>query len=158
MRPPLPIVIVIAVAFAACSSNSSGTPSTEAPIGDSPLAPAADSARGTVTLRTDASEYQAGGRVVMTLENPTAHQFVFNPCNRSLERESSGSWSIVDEGNRPCTMMAWLLQPNSSRTGDTTLPGGIAAGRYRVSLVLTVESATPTNPIRVVSAPFTVTG
>lgn len=156
MRPSLPIVILLA--FVACSSNSSGTPSTGAPAGDSPLAPAADSARGTVTLRTDASEYQAGGRVVMTLENPTAQQFVFNPCNRVLERESNGSWSTVDEGNRVCTMMAWYLQPHSSRTGDTTLPGGIAAGRYRVSLVLTVEGATPTNPIRVVSAPFTITG
>ena len=95
----------------------------------------------------------------LTLTNSGGGQYYFNPCPRSVERESNGSWAVVDEGQRMCTMEAWILEPNGTRTAPTELPASLAPGRYRIVVALTREGeAAPAEAVRAVSAPFTVGG
>ena len=92
-----------------------------------------------VVLRTDKAQYRSGERMTLTFENRSASSYTFNPCQRSVERESSGSWSAVSEAGRMCTMEAWVLDPHGTRSGATELPAALAPGRYRVVVRMSVE-------------------
>jgi len=112
-----------------------------------------------VVLRTDKTQYHAGERMTLTLENRSASSYAFNPCTRSLEREEGGTWTAVPEPDRMCTMEAWILDPHGTRTGTTELPSPLAPGRYRVVVRMTVESpqGAPAPAVNAVSEPITVT-
>ena len=117
----------------------------------------APSAPEPVALTLDRGSYAAGDEVTLTLSNSGAGQYYFNPCPRILEREEAAAWTPVDEGQRMCTMEAWILDPNGTRTATTELPGSLAAGRYRIVVSLTAEGqALPAEAVRAVSAPFSV--
>jgi Big-like domain-containing protein len=92
-----------------------------------------------VVLRTDKAQYRSGEQMTLTFENRSASTYTFNPCQRSVERESGGSWSAVVEDGRMCTMEAWVLDPHGARSGPTELPASLAPGRYRVVVRMAVE-------------------
>jgi hypothetical protein len=115
------------------------------------------SAQGPVALTLDRSSYAPGDVVTLTLTNSSADRFFFNPCPRAIEREEGGGWAPVDEGQRMCTMEAWILDANGSRTAPTELPASLRPGRYRIAVSLTVEGREPPGAaVRAVSAPFSV--
>ncbi|MGH7720337.1 MAG: hypothetical protein ACREON_16020, partial [Gemmatimonadaceae bacterium] len=66
-----------------------------------------------------------------------------------------GAWSAVDESQRICTMEAWILEPNATRTAETELPSSLRAGRYRLVIAFTVEGASG-GRVRAASAPIQV--
>jgi hypothetical protein len=103
----------------------------------------ADSASSAVLLRTDKSRYQPGARLTLTLTNRTGATYAFNPCTRLIERESGSTWTSYAEPNRMCTMEAWLLGPNATRTGATELPAQLPSGRYRIVVLLSRQGAAP---------------
>jgi len=143
-------ILAAAIACAPAPSPDAGSPDS---AGGTP----APSAQGPVALTLDRASYAAGGEVTLTLTNSGAGQYYFNPCPRIVEREEAGAWTPVDEGQRMCTMEAWILDPNGTRTATTELPDSLAAGRYRIVISLTAEGqAPPAEAVRAVSAPFSV--
>ena len=151
-----PILIAVLAAVVAC------TPAPPANAGDADsagAAPAPAQPQGPVALTLDRSSYGLGGAVTLTLTNSGAGQYYFNPCPRIIERESGGTWTPVDEGPRMCTMEAWILDANGTRTAQTELTDSITPGRYRMVIALTQEGQEPpAEGIRAVSEPFSVGG
>ena len=148
-----PMLLAVLAAAIACSP-------TPAPDGgpDSSAAAPVPPAPAPVALTLDRDSYAPGDPVTLTLTNSGSGQYYFNPCQRSIERESNGTWALVDE-QRMCTMEAWILEPNGTRTAPTELPASVAPGRYRIVVALTREGeAAPAEAVRAVSAPFTVGG
>jgi Big-like domain-containing protein len=92
-----------------------------------------------VVLRTDKSQYRAGEKMTLTLENKSGSSYTFNPCFRSLQREEGNRWTELEEAGRMCTMEAWVLDPHGTRTGTTEVPSSLSPGRYRVVVRLTPE-------------------
>jgi len=143
----LAAVSLVMVAFSACrpSTPRGGPADTVTPSqrSDSATSPStSNTARAdSVVLRTDKTRYRAGEKVTLTFENKSASTYTFNPCTRSVERESGGSWATVSEENRVCTMEAWVLDPHGTRTGDTELPATMAPGRYRVVVRIAKETS-----------------
>ncbi len=110
-----------------------------------------------IELRTDSTRYAPGAKVTLTLVNKADATYAFNPCTRIVMRETGGRWENVDEPQRMCTMEAWLLEPNATRSGDTELPGSLEAGQYRIAVSLSREGQTPPAEHELaMSAPFTV--
>lgn len=121
--------------------------------------PAPTAAPGPVALTLDRSTFGLGDAVTLTLTNSGAGKYFFNPCPRIIERESGGTWTPVDEGPRMCTMEAWILDANGTRTAQTELTDSITPGRYRMVIVLSQEGQEPpAEGIRAVSEPFSVGG
>lgn len=113
-----------------------------------------------ITVSTDTRTYRPGDPVELRIKNGEAGSYTFNPCTRTLERENEdavGSWSQVKE-DRMCTMIAHVLEPNSSRVERTELGEELQPGRYR--MLLRFSSAAPAAKASHVTAytqPFTVT-
>jgi hypothetical protein len=131
-------------AHVACRPGAQGgAPSdTAKPAAKSDTGPSAASGTvrtDSVMLRTDKVQYRSGEQMTLTFENRSASSYTFNPCQRSVERESSGSWSAVSEAGRMCTMEAWVLDPHGTRSGATELPAALAPGQYRVVVRMSVE-------------------
>jgi hypothetical protein len=137
----LPFLLI----FAACTPSPSDeqkpatptdttapAPATGAPIADSTVA---------VELRTGKAQYRAGDRITLTLNNRTTSTYAFNPCTRIVESQSGSSWAAAQEEGRMCTMEAWMLEPNQTRTADTELPSTLRPGQHRVVIELTREGA-----------------
>ena len=120
-----------------------------------PPAAATDSTAA-IELRTDRASYRAGDNATLTIVNHGTREWTFNPCTRTVERESGTTWQVVPEG-RMCTMEAWVLGPNETRTAPTSFDGSLEAGRYR--LVIAFASAGPSagRSVRATSAPVTIT-
>jgi hypothetical protein len=156
---------VAVVVPGACRSSAPGSGSTDSTASArtdsaSPAAGANTTVRSdSVLLRTDKRQYKAGEQLTLTFENKSASSYAFNPCNRSLEREEGGSWTVVPDEGRICTMEAWILDARGTRTGTTELPSPLAPGRYRVVVRMTVESpgGAPAPAITAVSDAITVT-
>ena len=136
-RLPL-IALAFACSLAACRPSASSAEAGGARDSFSASARAAASA-DSVELRTDRRSYAVSDTLHLTIANHRHGSYSFNPCTRVMEHESPSGWEPVPEPNRMCTMVAWLLAPDSARSATTTLPSSIAAGRYRLSLVLTRE-------------------
>jgi hypothetical protein len=156
-------VSFVAVAFLGCRS---GTP-RGAPVDTAKPAQRSDSVTpssavttrsDSVVLRTDRAQYRAGEKLTLTFENKSASSYTFNPCTRSVERESGGSWSTVPEEGRICTMEAWILDPHGTRSGATELPPSIGPGRYRIVVRMTMESSggATASAVSAISDPITV--
>lgn len=158
------MVCAALVTLGGCRSSAPGTAtgdSAATPARTDTGAPPAASATvrsDSVVLRTDKSQYKAGENMTLTFENRSASSYAFNPCTRSLERESGGAWTLVPDEGRMCTMEAWILDPRGTRTGTTELPTTMTPGRYRVVVRMTVESpgAASASAITAVSDPITV--
>jgi hypothetical protein len=149
-------IVVAITTLISCRPNAGGASGAA----DSTAATEASaSARAdSVVLRTDKNQYRAGEKMTLTLENKSAASFTFNPCARTLERQDGAAWTPVPEEGRMCTMEAWVLDPNGTRSGATDLPPSLAPGRYRVVVRLTREQ-TPgaaSAAVTVVSEPVMV--
>ena len=136
---------------APASDSAAGAP---APV---PPAATADSG-GAIELRTDRASYRAGDNATLTIVNHTKQEWTFNPCTRTLERESAAgsAWQVVPEG-RMCTMEAWILGANATRTAPTSFGGSLAPGRYRVVIAFARAGAPAGSSERATSAPVTIT-
>src|SRR5262245_12010781 len=117
--------------------GDTATPATKSDTGTSAASGMAKT--DSVVLRTDKVQYRSGEQMTLTFENRSASSYTFNPCQRTVERESGGSWSAVAEEGRMCTMEAWVLDPHGTRSGPTELPASLAPGRYRVVGRMSVE-------------------
>jgi hypothetical protein len=139
-------------------SGSSDTPNAPARADSSQsAAPSTATRSDSVILRTDKTRYRAGEKMTLTLENRSGASYTFNPCTRSIERESGGAWSKVAEEGRMCTMEAWILDPRGTRSGPTELPSSLAPGRFRVVVLLTREQPGGSgSSVSAVSDSFTV--
>lgn len=136
--------LAFACSLAACRPSASSADAGGASDSSSASARAAVSSNSaassdSVELRTDRRSYAVSDTLHLTIANHGHGSYSFNPCTRVVEHESPSGWEPVPEPNRMCTMVAWLLAPDSARSATTTLPSSIAAGRYRLSLVLTRE-------------------
>lgn len=135
--------------------NDTAKPSTSA--GASTSAASGTVRTDSVVLRTDKTQYRSGERMTLTFENRSASSYAFNPCQRSVEQEAGGSWTVVPEEGRMCTMEAWTLEPHGTRSGPTELPASLAPGQYRVVVRMSVERADGVaSSVSVVSEPVSV--
>ena len=135
--------------------NDTAKPSTSA--GASTSAASGTVRTDSVVLRTDKTQYRSGERMTLTFENRSANSYAFNPCQRSVEQEAGGSWTVVPEEGRMCTMEAWTLEPHGTRSGPTELPASLAPGQYRVVVRMSVERADGVaSSVSVVSEPVSV--
>jgi len=135
--------------------NDTAKPSTSA--GASTSAASGTVRTDSVVLRTDKTQYRSGERMTLTFENRSASSYAFNPCQRSVEQEAGGSWTVVPEEGRMCTMEAWTLEPHGTRSGPTELPASLAPGQYRVVVRMSVERADGVaSSVSVVSEPVLV--
>ena len=79
----------------------------------------------------------------MSFFNKSAATFVFNPCPRTVQRETDlatgRGWVPVAEPPRMCTMEAWVLKPKETRTAKTKLPDPLAEGAVRIVVALTKQ-------------------
>jgi hypothetical protein len=96
--------------------------------------------------------------MTLTFENRSGSAYTFNPCTRTIERESGGNWTALPDEGRMCTMQAFLLSPHGTQTGSTELPDPLAPGRYRVAVRMTLDEAgrQPASPVYAVSDPIGV--
>jgi hypothetical protein len=162
---------VVVVALIACQHPQAGAADSSgagAPPGDSAAprtaantTPTPDTtpapASPTVTLTTAKQQYRPGETITLALTNHSGATYSFNPCTRTMEHRDGSRWTSVNEGQRMCTMEAWLLSPHASRSAKTELPAGLSAGTYRVILSLTAnERRSPAQHVTATSAPFTV--
>lgn len=129
--------------------SAAGTPASVSPAAtvDSTVA---------IELRTDRASYRAGDDATLTIVNHTKEEWTFNPCTRTLERESGTAWQVVPEG-RMCTMEAWMLGPNATRTAPTSFDGSLEAGRYRLVIAFAAAGTQRGTSARATSAPVTIT-
>ena len=151
--------IFVAAVLAATVGCGPAVPGTEQPSAgrDTTNGAAADSASVAVELRTDRTRYVPGDAVSVTLVNHSSDTYTFNPCTRTLERETSGGWTSISEPQRVCTMQAYILEPRQTRTETTELPDTLAPGRYRMVISLTREGvAAGSEPVRAVSGVLSV--
>lgn len=109
-----------------------------------------------IELRTDRASYRAGDDATLTIGNRTKEEWTFNPCTRTLERESGTTWQVVPEG-RMCTMEAWILGPNATRTAPTSFGGSLEAGRYRLVIAFSSAGEPRGTSVRATSAPLSIT-
>lgn len=155
--------LLLTLCLASCRPGAGGT------SGDSTKPPASsaspDSARtgallraDSITLRTDKTQYRAGEAMTLTFENRSGSSYTFNPCTRTIERESGGSWTALPDEGRMCTMQAFLLAPHGTQTGSTELPTPLAPGRYRVAVRMTLDQpgSQPASSVSAVSDPISV--
>ena len=163
VRLSLAAMSLVAAAFSGCRPGTqAGGPSDSAKPPERADSTAPSSATTTaradsVVLRTDKAQYRAGEKITLTFENRSASSYTFNPCTRSIERESGGSWTTVPEENRMCTMEAWILDAHGTRSGATELPATMAAGRYRVVVRMTMETSPGTaSAVSAISDPISV--
>lgn len=119
-------------------------------------APRTDSARGPIEIVTDRTVYRAADPIELTIANRGRDTLAFNPCTRTLERDTDGAWEPLEEPDRICTMEAWILGPGETRAGRTELPSEMPSGRYRVALAFTVEGGAGGGRLTARSAPVTV--
>jgi hypothetical protein len=154
----------------ACGGASSDQNTTPAPDTVVPAAPAVrpdtqPMPQPDVTIATDTRSYRAGDPVALKITNSSTRRFTYNPCTRTLEREDdgvAGKWAEVKE-DRMCTMIAHVLDPNSTRNEQTELGEELAPGRYRMLVRFANDSpsrarkATDAVSVTAYSAPFTVT-
>lgn len=156
--PKVGALLPAALLVAACVRKPESSPDSSAG-GPAPVPPAASvDSSAAIELRTDRASYRAGDNAMLTIVNHTKREWTFNPCTRTLEREAAngGTWQVVPEG-RMCTMEAWIIGPDATRTAPTSFGGSLEAGRYR--LVIAFASAGPPagGSTRATSAPVTIT-
>ena len=149
-------LLVGSLLAAGCVRKPAPSPdSSAAAPAPAPVATAVDSSVA-IELRTDRSSYRAGASAMLTIVNHTKREWTFNPCTRTLERESGTGWQVVPEG-RMCTMEAWILGPEATRTAPTSFGGSLEAGRYRLVIAFASAATSGGGSTRATSDPVTIT-
>jgi hypothetical protein len=148
---------------AASNHDSASAPKPDSAQGSLTPPPVADTIPATpdVDLRTDKTHYRAGDSLTMSFVNKSAATFVFNPCPRTVQREtdvaSGRGWVPVAEPPRMCTMEAWVLKPKETRTAKTRLPDPLGEGQVRIVVAMTRQGpAQAPGGVHAVSAPITI--
>jgi hypothetical protein len=85
-----------------------------------------------VLITIAASSYAPGGLVEFAVHNRSDVVYVWNPCTRTLEGQSSAGWVRVDEGERICTLEGWVLRPGERIGATTDLGASLPPGEYRL--------------------------
>jgi hypothetical protein len=151
-------IVVLLALGASCqkaavqADTAAAAPAPSGPMQPSP-APTMPSA--TPKLVLDRATYSSRDDVKLTITNSTHRNLGYNACTRVIEREAGAQWAPVPEPDRICTMELRLLARGETVTEVTDLPA-LGAGRYRIALSFSDESATAGTPVRGVSDPFTV--
>ncbi len=128
------LILATCALLAACTAKSPDKGSA-----DTMASPAATaSGGGEIHITTKAPSYVPGAMVGIKIHNATAHQYAFNPCTRSFEREGHGK---VAEAERMCTMEAWLLEPNGTSDATVDLPAGVEPGTYTLSIDFSAQDS-----------------
>lgn len=151
------LLIVAAALVAACqkAADRDAAPATPAPGSAAPPSSSSPMPGSAVRIALDRTSYRSSDDVKLTITNDSQRELGYNACTRTVERESAGSWTEVPEPDRMCTMELRLLAGGSTVTEQTDLPP-VAAGRYRIVLHLSDESAADGAPVVGVSQPFMV--
>jgi hypothetical protein len=145
---------LLVAGLVACQATSAPVQATPPPA--PPAGEARPPAASPIELRLDKTEYRAGERVALTIVNRGDRQYGFNPCNRTVEQETGGTWTPFEEPGRICTLEIWTIDPGQTRTAETTLPRMMAPGRYRLSIGMAPQTPPPADRAAATSAPFTV--
>lgn len=153
------LIVTVGAAAMACrtaSEDAEPAPPAQAPPAATPgTTPTPAMADTSVQLTLDRATYAPGGNVMLTLTNRGQRELGYNACTRIIERESNGAWTAVPEPDRVCTMELRLLDRGQTVKEQTDLPR-TTAGRYRLALNFSDESANAGGPLRVTSAPFDI--
>ena len=83
-----------------------------------------------VRITVSAGPHRPGTVVPLSVQNAGGHEYIWNPCIRSLERLEGTEWSSIGEG-RVCTLEGWMLSPGKRTDASTDLPAALTAGQYR---------------------------
>ena len=89
-----------------------------------------DGAQVLITIAADS--YAPGTRVELAVDNRSDVEYVWNPCLRTLERNSPAGWVPAQEGERICTLEGWVLGPDERTDAATDLPPSLPPGEYRL--------------------------
>lgn len=125
------------LATAACAAPSANGGSA---------APADSAVQAPVAVTVDRASYAPGAAVTLRIENRSDERFGYNACTRTVEREAGAGWATIPEPDRVCTMEIRFLDPRTSVTERTELPGELAPGRYRLLLSLLRNPDAPAEP------------
>lgn len=162
MRNLLLLALGLAGACGGASSDHDTTPApdTTAPHVEAPRPDSQPTRPADVTVTTDTRSYRAGDPVELRIVSHSASRFTYNPCTRTLEREDDGvadSWTEVKE-ERMCTMVAHVLDPDSTRIERTELGEELGPGRYRMLVRFASDKPAPRAvSVTAYTMPFTVT-
>jgi hypothetical protein len=151
------VTVALALFAAACMQRPSASrDSTAAPPPSAPTPPslATDSSRQ-VELRTDRSSYHPGDQVTMTIVNHATGSWAFNPCTRVIEHETPSGWVSVPDARR-CTMEAWILKPNETRTATSNFDSSLQPGRYRLVIGFSGDGPPDGRQTTATSEPVTI--
>ena len=151
-------VITLLALSAGCGTaavQSDTAAAAPAPSGSMQPSPAPSMSSATLKLVLDRATYGPRDDVKMTITNDAQRNLGYNACTRVIEREAGAEWTPVPEPDRVCTMELRLLARGETVSEQTDLPA-LAAGRYRIALSFSDESAAAGTPVRGVSEPFTV--
>lgn len=136
-------------------ADHDATPATPAPGSAAPPSASNPMPGSTVRITLDRTSYRSRDDVRLSITNDSQRELGYNACTRTVERESGGGWTAVSEPDRVCTMELRLLAGGATVNEQTDLPA-VTAGRYRIMLRFSDESAADGAPVLGVSQPFTV--
>jgi hypothetical protein len=148
-------LLALSAACGKAAVQSDTASAAPAPSGSMQPTPAPSMPSATPKLVLDRATYASRDDVKLTLTNDTHRNLGYNACTRVIEREAGAGWTAVPEPDRICTMELRLLARGETVSEQTDLPA-LAAGRYRIALSFSDESADAGTPVRGVSEPFTV--
>jgi hypothetical protein len=148
------IIFAVCAALVACGKAGDKGAAADTAATDTVAAMPAPSPGGDeIHITTKAASYIPGAPVGIKIQNVSTHQFAFNPCTRSFEREGHGK---VAEPDRMCTMEAWLLAPQETRDASVDLPAGVEPGTYTLIIDFSAQDSSGIQ-VHATSNPFTVT-
>lgn len=93
--------------------------------------------------------------VTVRFANSGDHQFYFNPCPRTFERQVGSVWESLGQEFRLCTEEVYLLAAGATDERTTDVPDGLAPGTYRFVFPM-VQDGQPGTPVQLPSTPFVV--
>jgi hypothetical protein len=85
----------------------------------------------TVRIAVPEGPHRPGTLVTISVHNGGDREYVWNPCTRSLELQTSNGWTPVQEKDRWCTLEGWILTSGGHTDASTDIPGFVSAGVYR---------------------------
>jgi hypothetical protein len=139
LAPVIPLILACAAPQGAGGSSSEPANGTTSPI----------------AITVDRETYSPGAEVGLRIENRSDSRFGYNACPRRVEREADSGWVTIPEPDRVCTMEIRMVEPRSTKTDRTDLPGALEPGRYRLLISFLQEpeaGAAPGEPRRVLAA------
>lgn len=87
-----------------------------------------------------------GDSITLELENESGAAVSYNLCSSTLEMESGGAWSALQE-DRMCTRELRVLPADDEAHFRLQLPQTLEAGRYRFTTAVHLEEGSRTEQI-----------